>query len=1331
MKRDTPTVSATSYASRYSAANSTSAVPKPEICISEASASKTGQLKRYGSTSSNLGKYSREPSPAALEHTNRIKSRDPSPATRSLRGKSRDPSPALDNKSKIGYGCSSTAYKLNVPKSSSGIAYGSSRYSSSNAARTPTTSTSSASISYLSASDFKARSLSKAKEAATRKSNEKDSEGEEVEEPKEHSREENVALNDNATSSDTEEEDDEKEQFVFVTVCTRGTSPTPPGAATASTVHRTRRIEIAKTIEKTIKRSMRKKRTLEKEIQSDRLDDSTRYSRFGLSSRVPSSYSPHTDRYTSSSLRYSHSPLSISAKSSSVASSSDSKKDEVTSSSTTSTSSKSNKLVGNSKLKLSPPKSIKQNSRQSSVENLSAQKPPAAPKAESPTKSLTSSSSLSSKLPNKDFRKSALNVGPTDRPRKSRTPSTGTDSDLNTVEALNGALQAIQRLERSPSAGSEVSNASNRSTRRSESKLRPKCHNKVLPNGTGTATASSSPKGPLSRANSNTNIKIKLSCSASSTATTHKSAESSINTTTATSSSSGTESCLEIKKPNKKIAKKKSTKDVTTTSTSDNNNLKSYTENSFSQQPPVVSQNKGKKSESSTNSRATSKTPSEKDPLKRLKKLSSVSNFFAAQQQESANSDEQIYLESSENSTSGNGLNRTSSRKSSSLAQANETKTTPSPAFKKNSTDSATSSIDELKDTIATKSNQTTTSSSKVKSKSKTKSKTNSSPSSISYCPQDTTTVNGSSRMPSDLQTESMSTYTTTNLTTSSTSGTDQDDSSWWQDTSRQINTASALTDFNLKDDMRFKIRHIDSGETAWWLRNDDDDTLADDDLKTLNQADELEDEEVEDDEEATDQLKSLTSSSSGKVAGHNDKKGWWINETNEVKPNEDELDVEANYRIAIPSYNSDTTTNGYCREEEPVEAKPFPKSRLTPETGWWLEENEADNNEYTPSKSPSSATDHNNTPPTDKSAKQNGSIKLNICHVESGETPWWLQDKNSENSANQNEVTVEATIALPNRNKSRTDSSPSNSENKSWWMAGPTKKLFNIQKVESGEKAWWQEDASETKSECKPQQYKRNNSQEREWWLDEAEAEPEPEIKQFQRQNGYYEQPEPSNTTREDTEIQQYQQSSNQFANPDDAQTTLSNSFNFEYSERPPPLGQCASPVQQEESLTIHSPQHQQQQPRQLCKSPYDNIPMTKVQTVTQQPILDATTNFINDPNYQQYRNQSPQQQQQLHHYISQQQQHQNYLPAQFNNNDLRSRNGQLFISRHHNIDELLGGSCRPVSPLFYESASFQAMPPPPPPQQRNMFVEEITPDQVRIHDSTAQIPIIQRMER
>nr|CAD7586868.1 unnamed protein product [Timema genevievae] len=82
-------------------------------------------------------------------------------------------------------------------------------------------------------------------------------------------------------------------QTTFVTVVTRGTSPTPP-----STSHflRSRRAEMARSIEKTIARPTVKPEMVDKDMQSDRGDDTARLSRYG--SRITTSpWSTYLDRY--------------------------------------------------------------------------------------------------------------------------------------------------------------------------------------------------------------------------------------------------------------------------------------------------------------------------------------------------------------------------------------------------------------------------------------------------------------------------------------------------------------------------------------------------------------------------------------------------------------------------------------------------------------------------------------------------------------------------------------------------------------------------------------------------------------------------------------------------------------------------------------------------------------------------------------------------------------------------------------------------------------------------------------------------------------------------
>lgn len=107
----------------------------------------------------------------------------------------------------------------------------------------------------------------------------------------------------NQTDNETKSTDGESET---ITTVTRHTSPTPPGS---SAYVRNRRADMAKTIEKTVTRTKRKPEMADKEIQSDRLDDPTRSSRFGSTARTSmtnwSYYSPGNSNYTGYAGRYS------------------------------------------------------------------------------------------------------------------------------------------------------------------------------------------------------------------------------------------------------------------------------------------------------------------------------------------------------------------------------------------------------------------------------------------------------------------------------------------------------------------------------------------------------------------------------------------------------------------------------------------------------------------------------------------------------------------------------------------------------------------------------------------------------------------------------------------------------------------------------------------------------------------------------------------------------------------------------------------------------------------------------------------------------------------
>lgn len=378
----------------------------------------------------------REPSPSMdskrLLAVPRLMSRDASPGDSR---KSRDPSPAER------FGSSSSVYTPSYrlyPRSNTS-SYSSKYGSNSSIPRSNSTTTDKA-LSYMSATEAKSRPV-------VRKSPQSDKEDKNVNSEKESDSSELIT-----DKSDVVLEIIEPGEMMQVTVVTRGTSPTPPST---STFTRTRRADMAKTIEKTIQRPVIKPQSEDKEMQSDRMDDSTRYSRYGGSSRVSSiPWSSYLDT------KYSPSGYSRYGSTSSKYSSSSSKSDEKQTSPT-----KSKENSPTSKSSLSRSASIKSNSsksKSSSIETKSKspikqkQKspdsskclPPMSPKAESPSKTTSNSSSSILKWTNKDFRKSALNMGSTDRPRTNRSNST--DSEQN----------ALRRSERSSSCGSEVSSIS-------------------------------------------------------------------------------------------------------------------------------------------------------------------------------------------------------------------------------------------------------------------------------------------------------------------------------------------------------------------------------------------------------------------------------------------------------------------------------------------------------------------------------------------------------------------------------------------------------------------------------------------------------------------------------------------------------------------------------------------------------------------------------------------------------------------------------------------------------------------------------------------------------
>lgn len=243
--------------------------------------------------------------------------------------------------------------------------------------------------------------------------------------------------------------EEEEVIMVQVNVIHRATSPNPA----STTPSRTRRLDISKTVPKTIERPLKKPEMVDKEIQSDRMDDPTKYSRFNpTSSRATTSpWSPEYKKNVAVNKSRTDSPAeTVSSKSEA----SSGVPNKTTSSSLTKSNSIKNLTRSDSKKSLTRSDSVKKTAlskSSSKSENGPKSLPPTgAVKADSPAKTVLNV--------NKDFRKSSLNMGPTDRLRKGRSSQSSSDSSSGKSSAM--VCNHHSRSERSQSVGSETSTSS-------------------------------------------------------------------------------------------------------------------------------------------------------------------------------------------------------------------------------------------------------------------------------------------------------------------------------------------------------------------------------------------------------------------------------------------------------------------------------------------------------------------------------------------------------------------------------------------------------------------------------------------------------------------------------------------------------------------------------------------------------------------------------------------------------------------------------------------------------------------------------------------------------
>lgn len=253
-----------------------------------------------------------------------------------------------------------------------------------------------------------------------------------------------------ATSSSVRKSEQEMESL---SVVTRSTSPMQLNPVNVS---RTRRIDVAKTVEKVITRPKKKAECVDKEVQSDRMDDTARYSRFASSSSrtaatpwssiLDMKFSSPGDNQKTAKIEQSKEDISSQSEKTDSTSKTQSNKTSKEGSASPRNMSRSNsiknlsrsfsKLDMKGKDSRSPTPTSQLNDKckqkvSSAKSSDKKQLPPQIPKSENNSKS------NSGPAPNKDFRKSVLNMNYEGKPKKTTKRSNSVSSADSGSEAAD------------------------------------------------------------------------------------------------------------------------------------------------------------------------------------------------------------------------------------------------------------------------------------------------------------------------------------------------------------------------------------------------------------------------------------------------------------------------------------------------------------------------------------------------------------------------------------------------------------------------------------------------------------------------------------------------------------------------------------------------------------------------------------------------------------------------------------------------------------------------------------------------------------------------------
>lgn len=508
---------------------------------------------------------------------------------------------------------------------------------------------------------------------------------------------------------------------------------------------------------------------------------------------------------------------------------------------------------------------------------------------------------------------------------------------------------------------------------------------------------------------------------------------------------------------------------------------------------------------------------------------------------------------------------------------------------------------------------------------------------------------------------------------------------SWWNNDDGFVKhppvQATTMQDEQPKS-YTYKIRPVQSGEKAWWMSEDSTKT-------TENGSEAMDEVAIDNDSNALySPFKPIAKAESGE-------KAWWMSDTGKTDDQEEQKEPEAN-------------TNGYTNGESQTYTpfKPIKVTRVeSGEKAWWMMSTDnvaakAKAQESSPSKSASASREASKEVSPEKKGPG-----YTVYSLEAEDEAWWQQ----------------AMSELEKKDKSSSSASSSRAPSKEP-TPEPRQQGFIVTRAESGEKAWWmyEEKANEEGSsdssvkECSPVKAKpfkitHIESGEAPWWMTETDvnlsrsgsksnvvnlSRSGSKSNAVSRSNSFnskqqsptkyrivrvesgekaawMDSPEEKSVSPQKLTsfIEKHGEEEHHSQSEVDLDEEILSIGNFVAGLPQFPSGESTIEVIVETPLGDRASPEGVEDTKDRC-SPYDNIP----------PSSSANNSSTLDPR--------------------------GYQQTELDRKPVDTT--PIFISRHTNIDDLLGGSCHPLSPMM-----------------DRMFVMddlmEISPHDVRVHDSTA----------